>query len=257
MKMNSIKLTTKYLFVFLIVISLSSVFIKTVSAHIPFISNDNHNSAQSSLVVYDIAVSKVIYQKLTDDSPESWISFKANQGEVLYFNLGIPLLEELKDFRPSIGLITPSSERPSVNSLKESLIFPTLDISDPKTFYEPYTKTNSWTFTEHKFNIPKTGNYSLVTYSPKKQVGKVWVSIGKEERFGPSDWITIPAKIPEIRKFHSPSIEAPIVESEIGSENRNGENYWMFLSGGIAICCLMLFLLRRFFIRIFHTLNKS
>ena len=60
MKVNSIKLTTKYLFVFLIVIGLSSIFIKTVSAHIPFISHDKHNSAQSSLVVYDIAVAKVI-----------------------------------------------------------------------------------------------------------------------------------------------------------------------------------------------------
>ena len=253
MKVNSIKLTTKYLFVFLIVIGLSSIFIKTVSAHIPFISHDKHNSAQSSLVVYDIAVSKVIYQKLTDDSPESWISFKANQGEVLYFNLGIPLLEELKDFRPSVGLITPSSRTPSVNTLRESEVFPTLDITAPKTFYEPFTKTNSWTFTEHKFDIPTTGNYSLVTYSPKKQVGKVWVSIGKEEQFGPSDWITIPAKIPEIRKFHSSNIKPSIDESE----NRNGTGYWVFLTGGIAICCLILFLLKRFFIRIFRTLNKS
>ena len=221
MKVNPIKLTTKYIFVFLIVIGLSSIFIKTASAHIPFISNDNHNSAQSPLVVYDIAVSKVIYQKLTDDSPESWISFKADQGEVLYFNLGVPLLEELKDFRPSIGLLTPSSQTLSVNSLKESEVFPTLDITDPKTFYEPFTKTNSWTFTEHKFDIPTTGNYSLVTYSPKKQVGKVWVSIGKEERFGPSDWITIPAKIPEIRKFHSSNIKPSIDESQ----NSNGTSY--------------------------------
>jgi len=252
MKVN-LMLTTKYLFISLMAISLSSIFIKTVSGHIPFISNDTHNSAQNSLVVYDIAVSKVIYQKLTHDSPESWISFEANKGDILYFNLGIPLLEELKNFRPSIGIITPYSQTSSVDSLRESEVFPTLDITDPKTFYEPFTKTNSWTFTEHKFNIPTTGNYSLVTYSPKKQVGKVWVSIGKEERFGPSDWISVPATIPEIRKFHSSSIEPAIEEPE----STNGSYYWVLLTGGITICCVILFLLRRLFIRVFSLLKKS
>jgi len=253
MKGPSIELITKYFLVSLITICLSSIFIKTVSAHIPFISNDNHNSAQSSLVVYDIAVSKVIYQKLTAASPESWISFKAVQGDVLYFHLGIPLLEELKAFRPSIGLITPYSQTPSVSSLRESDIFPTLNINEPKTFYEPFTKTNSWTFTEHKFNIPTTGNYYLVTYSPTKQTGKVWVSIGKEERFGPSDWISIPAKIPEIRKFHSSNIE-PVIDE---SKNRNGTYYWVFLIGGITMGCLLLFLLKRFSSKMFHILNKN
>lgn len=252
MKIKPLKLTTKYLLASLIAIGLSSIFVKTASAHIPFIANDNHATAQSSLVVYDIAISKVVYQKLTADSPESWISFKANQDDVLYFNLGIPLLEELKDFRPAIAIIPASSQSYSINSLKESQIFSTLDITDPKTFHEPFTKTNSWTFTEHIFNIPTTGDYYLVTYSPKNQVGKVWVSIGKEERFGPSDWVSLPAKIPDIRKFHSSNIEFEMDEHE----KRNGTNYWLFSIGGITICSLLIFLFRRFLLSMFRTLNE-
>ena len=250
--MKSMELTTKYIVAFLIALTLTAISVKTVSAHIPFLSNDNHNSVQNSLVIYDIAVSKVIYQKLTADSPESWIKFKANQGELLYFNLGTPLLEELKDFRPSIGLITPSSETASVYSLKESEVFPTQDITDPDTFYEPFTKTNSWTFTEHKFTIPTTGNYYLVTYSPKGQVGKVWVSIGKEERFEPSDWISIPAKIPDIRKFHSSNTEPAINVFEDKDRRFN----WVILISVIIICCLLLIFLRRSLVRVFHIFKK-
>ena len=70
MKIKPPKLTTKYLLASLIAIGLSSIFVKTASAHIPFIANDNHATAQSSLVVYDIAISKVVYQKLTAKKPE-------------------------------------------------------------------------------------------------------------------------------------------------------------------------------------------
>ncbi len=251
--MKSIELITKYFVASLIALSLTVIYLKPVSAHIPFISNDNHGNAQNSLAIYDIAISKVIYQKLTFDSPESWITFKANQGDQLYFNLGIPLLEELKDFRPSIGLITPSSQISSVNALKESDVFPTFGITEPKTFYEPFTKTNSWTFREHKFTIPVTGNYYLVTYSPKGQIGKVWVSIGKEERFGPGDWISIPAKIPEIRNFHSSSIGAGI----IGAEDKVERFNLVMPFSVIIICCLLIISLRRVFIRVFRIFNKK
>ena len=54
--MKSIELITKYFVASLIALSLTVIYLKPVSAHIPFISNDNNGNAQNSLAIYDIAI---------------------------------------------------------------------------------------------------------------------------------------------------------------------------------------------------------
>tara|TARA_B100001146_G_scaffold85726_1_gene76148 strand:- start:485 stop:1210 length:726 start_codon:yes stop_codon:yes gene_type:complete len=225
---------------FLIFMSFGYISTTIVYAHIPFISKDKHGTAQKSLVVADIAISKVIYQDLTSKSPESWIAFQAQKDDLLYFQLGVPLLDDLKDFRPSIGLFSKSSNS-TVSNLEVIRKFGTDDITEPDIFYEPFTKTSSWTFTEHQLVIPTTGIYYLATFSPNSQLGKVWVSIGKEEAFGPRDWISLPSKISEIKKFHSPSPERATSE-------RNQP--WFLFGIGLVAFCLGIFLLKKFLFKV-------
>ena len=224
-----------FLATLLIFMSFGYISTTIVYAHIPFISKDKHGTAQKSLVVADIAISKVIYQDLTSKSPESWIAFQAQKDDVLYFQLGVPLLADLKDFRPSIGLFSESSNS-TVTNLEVIQKFGTSDITEPDIFYEPFTKTSSWTFAEHQLVIPTTGIYYLVTFSPNSQLGKIWVSIGKEETFELRDWISLPSKISEIRKFHSPSPKRTTTEQNPP---------WFLFGIGFVVSCLGIFLLKK------------
>ena len=50
--------------------------------------------------------------------------------------------------------------------------------------------------------LPNTGKYHLLSYHPETETGKMWVAIGRQERYGPEDWGTLPASIVEVRLFH-------------------------------------------------------
>ena len=225
---------------FIILMSLGGISTTIVYAHIPFISKDKHSTAQTSLVISDIAISKVIYQDLTPNASESWIAFQAQENDLLYFQLGIPLLADLKDFRPSIGLFSQSSDS-TENNLKVIQKFGTGDITEPEIFYEPFTKTSSWTFTEHQLVLPTSGIYYLATFSPNNQLGKVWVSIGKEEVLGARDWVSLPSKISEIRKFHSLSP---------GQKTSEQNPPWLLFGIGLIGSCLGIFLIKKFLFKV-------
>ena len=83
-------------------------------AHIPYIALDKHPSINNPLFIEDIQISRAIYQILNSSTPRSWIGFEAKAGEQLYFQVGIPALNELNDFRPSVFLYKPSQVEKNV-----------------------------------------------------------------------------------------------------------------------------------------------
>ena len=177
-----------------------------IYAHVPFLALDNHPSKERALEIDDIQISKVIYQKISSDSPQSWIQFYGKEGETIYFQLGIPYIDELVNYRPSVALIKPGakiSPEKIVSSPDENiLVFDSNNSVDIEVFHEPFTDTTSWILFEEYVIFTKSGMHFLVSFSPDNQPGKMWVAIGKKEVFGPKDLARLPSAISEVKSFH-------------------------------------------------------
>ena len=183
---------------FLVVIPL--VDLNIVESHVPYLALDKNKTINKSLKLSDIQISKVIYQVLHEKAEQSWITFEAESGQILHLEVGLPALEEVKNFRPTIVLIKPSER----NKLPLELINSHIRTGGSKLtpFHEPFTDTNSWILTKKQIPIVETGVHHLVSLDIESNTGKLWVAIGKEERFGVADIARLPSTILEVRKFH-------------------------------------------------------
>ena len=216
-------------------------------AHIPYLSKDEHFDAETALPINDIHISKAIYQTLSESRPTSWIKFYGSQEEDLYVQIGVPKIQELEDFRPSLYLIKPSSTKKEVTSTASKFI--DTSIKKPMLFHEPYSDTHSWVFGEITLKLPENGTYYLVSIKDELKVGKLWVSIGKEERFGMSDMGRLPGTITEVRKFHS----TLFTEKDITSQSN--PQYFTYIAVVSSITLICLLTLSIFFLRKKRRLN--
>tara|TARA_Y100000817_G_scaffold115935_1_gene90887 strand:- start:5084 stop:5527 length:444 start_codon:yes stop_codon:yes gene_type:complete len=110
--------------------------------------------------------------------------------------LGLPKLDSLSKFRPTIELISPT---------QKSTKFSSENIINPTTFYEPFTQTNSWVLFKNTIQLTEPGTYYLVSSDPQNKYGKLWIAIGREESFGASDLLNLPLSINDVKAFHSPN----------------------------------------------------
>lgn len=81
-------------------------------------------------------------------------------------------------------------------------MFATTQVKKPRFFQEHFTGTDSWILRTETVSLSKPGRYYLVAFSPDKQTGKLWLSIGKKESFTVEDWKQFPTWRKLIRKFH-------------------------------------------------------
>ena len=204
-----------------------------IEAHIPFITGTKHSDFSKAFKLRDIETSSAIYQVHTSKNPESYIAFDGGEGERLHMHLGVPVIEGLEKFRPSVHVIPPSvpvqhwSEprfRARVESFETDEIVPTF-------FHEPFTKTNSWVLLKTEVTLTENGEYFIVSRSESHEQGKLWVAIGYKERFGLSNWTSVPATIMEVRSFHQP---------EAGRSSRFSSNlltvalFFVVIAGSVA-----------------------
>jgi hypothetical protein len=78
----------------------------------------------------------------------------------------------------------------------------------PRFFREHFTGTDSWILTGTNVSIGQAGTYHVVTFGPKNQAGKLWVSIGTREVFTLNDWKQFPRWRRLVRRFHEVGTEA-------------------------------------------------
>ena len=76
-------------------------------AHRPILSDGSARDASTALYIADVDLSQVVYHEVTAESPQLWLAFDLNAGQSLYFQLGVPVIERLKDYRPALVLIGP------------------------------------------------------------------------------------------------------------------------------------------------------
>lgn len=167
-------------------------------AHRPLSIGQSYPDAARALVVEELKVSQVVYAELTGQASQLWLSFAGEEGELLYLSVGIPVLERLRDFRPSLALPFAFA----VPTGWGGLVLDTAGRADPRVFHEPITDTSSWVLLEQWVLLPRTGHYYLVAYSPERSAGKLLVALGEREAFGPADILRLPTVIAQVRQFH-------------------------------------------------------
>lgn len=158
-------------------------------AHKPSFGNE-FISAESAFEITDPDVSIVVYQTLTCENSELWMTFDVDAGKEMYVQVGVPVIDRLTDFRPNVAIVAPGldadDEVPfAVPDGMTAMVFESE--SESVDFYEPFTQTDSWIYIEETVTIPSTGSGFIVAWNPENITGKVWVSTGTVEDFSDSD----------------------------------------------------------------------
>ena len=157
-------------------------------AHKPAFSGD-YATSDDAWPVPDPEISIVLYQEITCELPQLWMTLDGEADFPLYIQLGVPVIDRLSDYRPTVALVAPGLPEPMVDLPFELpdgtgiVVFESEDVSQPGDFYEPFTQTESWILVEETVMLPQTGQAWLVAWDPGLQTGKLWVATGTVEDF--------------------------------------------------------------------------
>jgi hypothetical protein len=155
-------------------------------AHQPDFAQPGQSAYDTAYVLPDTRVSRVVYTDSACPAAPQVVTFDGQDGEQLFFQLGLPALDPLTTYRPTIALVGPglpdSTEVPiGLPNGSGALVFSSA--SGQKTdFFEPFSKTTSWILVERRETLPATGRYYLVIWEPSSHAGRYWVATGEEEK---------------------------------------------------------------------------
>jgi len=181
-------------------------------AHKPIFTSQEGTDSNTAVTIEHPNISQVIYRELSDDTPQLWLAFEAVKDFELFVQIGIPVIEQLKYFRPAFAVLGPDLPSISLPFSKPKILggkaFTTVNI-EPRFFHEHFTQTDSWILRSENITVPSEGQYYVVVYSPCEIKGKFWISVGKQEKFTQDDWQNMEEWGKKIRKFHEVDQETP------------------------------------------------
>jgi NADH dehydrogenase [ubiquinone] 1 alpha subcomplex assembly factor 1 len=181
-------------------------------AHRPTMSDGSAVDADHAIEFQDVQISRVVYHEVTKEASRVWITFEVDQPQELFLQIGVPVLDRLRKYRPTLALIGPG-----LPDLRLPFEFPsglgglaldTRGIEKPKKFCEPFTGTSSWILTERDVQLPEAGRYYVVAYDPGGKPGKLWAALGRKEVWEAKDMLKMPKIITEVRQFHEVAASA-------------------------------------------------
>ncbi|MCH2311586.1 MAG: hypothetical protein MK362_03775 [SAR202 cluster bacterium] len=241
-------------------------------AHRPAFPDGLNKSANTAFQLDDIDISQAIYQVL-DEEEQVWLSFYPEQSstQVAIIQLGIPVLEETKSFRPKVALISPSLEKIDlpfeIPAGFGAIVYESEDGNAIREFHEPFTNTKSWILIEDQFEIVENGIHYVVIFSDTNQSGKFWFATGTKEVFDFSARSELNENISKVKSFHLPSVVLPTStkvprkdiskQTDTASESdeqkleSNERNYFKstngYLIGGVVVLIIVMVFVRRRF----------
>lgn len=175
-------------------------------AHRPVFTDDPATSADTAIRIDEPQISQVVYREITKKAPRVWLTFSVPEDFALFIQIGVPVIERFKGFRPAMAVVgpgLPGKDQPfEIPKDMGATVFTTTQVSKPRFFHEHFTGTDSWILRSETVSLSKPGRYYLVAYSPEKQAGKLWISIGKTESFTLEHWKQFPKWSKRIREFH-------------------------------------------------------
>jgi hypothetical protein len=184
-----------------------------VKAHRPIFTNEKGSDPETAVKINNPDVSQVIYRSLTNETPQLWLTIDAKKNFELFVQIGIPVIDRLKNFRPSFVVLGPDLPEISTPfSIPKDIggkYFSTHKVKKPRFFHEHFTKTDSWILRSETILLPASGRYYVVAYSPSKQKGKFWLSVGKKEKFGLFDLLKFGGWKKKIQEFHEVGVQKP------------------------------------------------
>lgn len=172
-------------------------------AHQPFFAEGTETGAESAFVFEDARVSRVVHVDARCPAEPFWGRISAERGDVLYVALGVPQMEELRDYRPTLYLVGPDLPAPESRPPFQiplgygALALPTDDVAAPRAFHEPFTRTDSWILVEQRHVVVRNASYYVVVDAPPVR-GRFWVASGNEEEPGAE-----PGALARMRLFYS------------------------------------------------------
>lgn len=178
-------------------------------AHQPIVSDGSANGPATAIPLGDIDVSRVVYHDVTADALRLWLTFDGAADQQLYVQLGLPQIERLANYRPSVAILGPGL--PPIDLAFEipsglgGVLLSSADVVEPKPFDEPFSGTSSWILFEQDVALPQDGTYFVVVFDPAGQPGKLWVATGREERFELDEIGELSGVLQEVRAFHEES----------------------------------------------------
>ncbi|MEI6499552.1 MAG: hypothetical protein WCP21_00840 [Armatimonadota bacterium] len=188
-------------------LALAGVLLATVAqAHKPRFSDGTAVDPEHALIVQDPVMSQVYYHEVTAAAPRLWLAFDLAKDQEVYLQLGMPVLDRLKHYRPAMALVgpgLPAIDLPfAVPEKSGGVLWKTDGVQQPQFFHEPFTGTDSWILKETRTKVPQTGRYYAVAFVPAGTPGKLWLAIGTEEKFGSEDWGHMAEWTKKVRAFH-------------------------------------------------------
>lgn len=177
-------------------------------AHQPWIAADGqYATADAAFAIEEIDLSLVVYDQLSCDYPALWLAFDAADGEELFVQLGMPLLDRQADWRPSMAVLAPGLPPAPADfpfEVPDGLgvqLYDTEAVTDLELFVEPFTGTSSWILTQDTLPLP-AGQGWVVAWDPAALTGKVWLATGTREEFDADTIARVSELVDDLRAFH-------------------------------------------------------
>ena len=184
-------------------------------AHKPSYTEGAHGTSGDAFPVANPDVSIVLYHRVTCEAQQLWMAFPIRPPYNLYLQLGVPEIERLVDYRPSVALLAPGLPEPpeglpfDVPEGYGAIVVDTSDVTTPGTFYEPFTQTSSWVLHEATYTLTEEATGYVVAWHPERETGKLWVATGTVEQFGPEDAANFEYWQTNTQAFHEVGQYAP------------------------------------------------
>lgn len=196
--------------------------IGSAAAHLPIFSDGSAFGPETAIVIDDVAISRVVYHEVTECTRELWIKFSVQADQQVTFQLGIPQIDRLKDFRPALAIVGPGS--PAIDLPFEipagfgGVVLSAPEGAELAEFHEEFTGTDSWIVGDLTIVFPQAGEYYAVAYVPDRQLGKLWVAFGEEEVFGLDQIASFGEVVNQVREFHEiPPVPIPCFGPLLGA----------------------------------------
>ncbi|XYH98273.1 hypothetical protein ACMHYB_00455 [Sorangium sp. So ce1128] len=171
-----------------------------------FFDYGDHATAEDALEFSDIVLSRIVYSELGCPSRPVWLKLEAAKGETLHVQLGMPALAALRRERPSLALLGPGLPRPARLPFEApagvgAQLFSTSTVRALATIREPATDSRSWLLLARRIEIPESGSYSLVAWSPEGHRVRLWIAVGDE----PTEELSnVDDPVERVKAFHQP-----------------------------------------------------
>jgi hypothetical protein len=179
---------------------------QAVQAHNLIAEESSPNSWSNPAPIGDPQVSQVYYCRLEATRRQIWFRFSGRAGDRIWFQVGVPVLEKLRGLRPRAAVVGPGLPLADTGfglpPDQGAVVFEAG--GTPREFHEEFTGTSSWIVIEQEYVLPSTGTWYVVAFSDLAAIDneKLWLAIGKKERFGIADLLRFGSIRRFVREFH-------------------------------------------------------